>query len=303
MPDAKLLLLARELRTRAQEVLAQADTFQDAGAREKMRRIAASYERLAQRLENHAGDIDEVRHAASVRSQRLEAPDDYGIAWLTATCGPAKSRGTPDDRRRVDGQPVGLHKPDRAEAKMAKEKPLDLAVVRAWLDAWEENALFSDAAVRHLQSLIPDNDCIVVITRGVGRPPRSLAFRRWRRVEVLSPTPTTPGGRVPAASLDPDQMAMFDGPNPPPAPTVGQFWLQVDVTPRQKISAWAAQRIFRWDGTRWVLYGHLRDEAMISMQGKKECHFAEALAWAHDLAKWSCCQIIYTFDDSTRGTA
>jgi len=35
---------------------------------------------------------------------------------------------------------------------MARVKPLDLAVVQAWLAAWDESDVFSDASVRHLQS-------------------------------------------------------------------------------------------------------------------------------------------------------
>jgi hypothetical protein len=58
MPDQKLLLLARELRARAEEVLARAETFQDAYARRTMRRIAASYEKLAARLEKESGGAD-----------------------------------------------------------------------------------------------------------------------------------------------------------------------------------------------------------------------------------------------------
>jgi hypothetical protein len=54
---------------------------------------------------------------------------------------------------------------------MAREKPIDLAVLEAWLAAWEEDDLFSDAAIGHLKRLIPDNDCWVVVTRGAGRPP------------------------------------------------------------------------------------------------------------------------------------
>jgi hypothetical protein len=57
---------------------------------------------------------------------------------------------------------------------MARVKPLDLAVVQAWLSAWNERDIFSDAAVRHLQSLITDPFCLVVITLGVGCEPRSL---------------------------------------------------------------------------------------------------------------------------------
>jgi hypothetical protein len=55
MPDAKLLLLARNLRARAQEVLAQAQIMENADAQQTMHEIAASYERLAQRLEKEAG--------------------------------------------------------------------------------------------------------------------------------------------------------------------------------------------------------------------------------------------------------
>jgi len=56
MPEInKLLSLARNLRVRAEEVLAQAESMKDADARSKMREIAASYERLARRLEKEAG--------------------------------------------------------------------------------------------------------------------------------------------------------------------------------------------------------------------------------------------------------
>jgi hypothetical protein len=50
-----LLLLARDLRARAREVLAKAETMQNADARRQMREVASSYERLAQRLENESG--------------------------------------------------------------------------------------------------------------------------------------------------------------------------------------------------------------------------------------------------------
>jgi hypothetical protein len=47
------------------------------------------------------------------------------------------------------------------------------------------------------------------------------------------------------------------------------------------------------------LWRILNDEAAISKLGKQECGFAEALAYAHELAKWNRCQFIYAFDDST----
>jgi hypothetical protein len=39
---------------------------------------------------------------------------------------------------------------------MARVKPLDSAVVQAWLSARNERDIFSDASVRHLRSLITD---------------------------------------------------------------------------------------------------------------------------------------------------
>jgi hypothetical protein len=58
MPDQKLLGLASSLRARAEEVLAKSETMKDAGAKQKMRDVAASYENLARKLEEHACDLD-----------------------------------------------------------------------------------------------------------------------------------------------------------------------------------------------------------------------------------------------------
>jgi hypothetical protein len=54
-----LLLLARDLRARGEEVLAKAETMKDADARQKMCEIAAGYERLARRLEEASGAAKE----------------------------------------------------------------------------------------------------------------------------------------------------------------------------------------------------------------------------------------------------
>jgi hypothetical protein len=56
-PDAKLRLLADRWRARAKEILLQAATMNDADARQKMLDVAASYERLAQRVEQRSGDV------------------------------------------------------------------------------------------------------------------------------------------------------------------------------------------------------------------------------------------------------
>jgi hypothetical protein len=47
MPDAEILSLVRDLRARAEEISARAATFNDADARQRLRTIAATYEKLA----------------------------------------------------------------------------------------------------------------------------------------------------------------------------------------------------------------------------------------------------------------
>ena len=51
MVDINLLSLARELRARAQEILARAETMYDSDAEQTMREVAARHEQLAQRVE------------------------------------------------------------------------------------------------------------------------------------------------------------------------------------------------------------------------------------------------------------
>jgi bacterioferritin (cytochrome b1) len=57
MPDQKLLSLAMEAREHAKEALTLAETFGDAEARRIMRDVAESYEKLAEKLEQHARDV------------------------------------------------------------------------------------------------------------------------------------------------------------------------------------------------------------------------------------------------------
>jgi hypothetical protein len=56
MPDHRLLALAKDSRNRAEEILAKAETFKDASAKQKMREIALKYEGLAERMEQAAAD-------------------------------------------------------------------------------------------------------------------------------------------------------------------------------------------------------------------------------------------------------
>jgi hypothetical protein len=53
-----ILLLARNLRARAEEALALAENLYSPRTRQTMRGVAATYEKLAQRLERYAGHRD-----------------------------------------------------------------------------------------------------------------------------------------------------------------------------------------------------------------------------------------------------
>ena len=60
MPDPEILLLVGRWRARAKELLAQAESMQDADARREMREVAAGYERLAHRVEQEISRIGEA---------------------------------------------------------------------------------------------------------------------------------------------------------------------------------------------------------------------------------------------------
>jgi hypothetical protein len=55
MVDVKLLSLAMDLRARAQDILARAETMYDVDAQHTMREVAACHEKFAERVEQHLG--------------------------------------------------------------------------------------------------------------------------------------------------------------------------------------------------------------------------------------------------------
>jgi hypothetical protein len=196
---------------------------------------------------------------------------------------------------------------------MAQQKPLDLAIVQEWLAAWDESNIFSDASVRHLQSLITDPFCLVVVTLGIGREPRSLVFRRVKY--TLPPVPPKPNIRDMSRRSSREAAllrlregrerieqfrSMPVGPVAPGAPSVGQLWHQTGVK-SETVSK--LERVLRWDGAEWVIAGLVVDDANIMKQGKQACDFMEALASAHATTKWLDCDFIYTYDGSTWGNA
>jgi hypothetical protein len=58
--SADILLLVRNLRARAEEALALAENLYSPRTRQTMRGVATPYEKLVQRLEEQAGDVDKV---------------------------------------------------------------------------------------------------------------------------------------------------------------------------------------------------------------------------------------------------
>jgi hypothetical protein len=199
---------------------------------------------------------------------------------------------------------------------MAREKPLDLAVVQAWLAAWNDSDVFSDAAVRHLQSLIMDPRCHVVVTLGVGREPRSLVFRRTKQMipVLIPPLPALKpalyavrgdDGRFRVCMSDRREgirpfPEMTVNPVAPRAPSVGQLWHQTGVKSK---TVPKLERVLRWDGADWMIAGLVAESPAIMKQGLQVCDFKEALAYAHGTTKWLDCEFIYTYDGSTWGNA
>jgi hypothetical protein len=206
---------------------------------------------------------------------------------------------------------------------MAREKPLDLALVQAWLAAWNERDVFSDASVRHLQSLITDPLCLVVVTLGVGREPRSLVFRRIKQMipVLIPPLPalkptlyavhgddgrfqihTNTAGEPAGIRWGPRAAfpEMIVGPVAPIAPSVGQLWHQTGV---KSETVPKLERVLRWDGTDWVIAGLVTETGGVAKQGMQVCDFQEALACAYEHTRWGDCEFIYTYDGSTWGNA
>jgi hypothetical protein len=174
--------------------------------------------------------------------------------------------------------------------EMAREKPLDLAVVKTWLASWDEGDLFSDAAVQRLQSLIADTHCLVVVTLGAGRGPRSLVFRRRKYVHFYDVKP----------DIFRPLPSMLVSPVAPVAAIVGQLWHQ---TGAKSEAVPKLERVLQWDGADWVIAGHVCDSPIIMKQGKHACDFNEALAHTHGSTEWWDCKFIYTYDESTWGSA
>ena len=60
MSHLNLLSLARDFRVRAKEILSRAETMHDPDTRQKIREVAAGYEKLAQRVEQQSGEAEEA---------------------------------------------------------------------------------------------------------------------------------------------------------------------------------------------------------------------------------------------------
>jgi hypothetical protein len=93
------LTLAREARERAEEVLTRAETFQDARAKQKMRAIAAEYEKLAERLEGAAAETSGNRLAAWLGQRGCSPPTASDRRAATAEL--RREPDHPEGRERV----------------------------------------------------------------------------------------------------------------------------------------------------------------------------------------------------------
>ena len=74
-------LLAGHFRARAEDIFARAERVRDADIREKMRGIAVGYEKMAQRVEQHARDVDAVYRGSYAAQCRRRAVNPIP-GWL-----------------------------------------------------------------------------------------------------------------------------------------------------------------------------------------------------------------------------
>jgi len=74
-------LLASDFRVRAEDIFARAERVRDADIREKMRGIAVGYEKMAQRVEQHARDVDEVYARSYAARCRCRAANLFLDGW------------------------------------------------------------------------------------------------------------------------------------------------------------------------------------------------------------------------------
>jgi hypothetical protein len=141
---------------------------------------------------------------------------------------------------------------------MAREKPLGLAVVQTWLAAWDKSDLFSDAAIQHLQSLIRETHCIVVVSLGMGREPHSLVFRRRKYVSPATLGRSSCPMIVPSTSKSTVLEPPTDVPRRNPLKSTDLIVLAVDIPVTRR--CWSARLQFHSAlvpqsadrrGTRW----------------------------------------------------
>jgi hypothetical protein len=94
-------LLASDFRVRAEDIFARAERVRDADIREKMRGIAVGYEKMAQRVEQHACDVDAAyRRSSAARCRSRAEPYSQmagNVASLSTVC--AVARDVPWIRR------------------------------------------------------------------------------------------------------------------------------------------------------------------------------------------------------------
>jgi hypothetical protein len=148
---------------------------------------------------------------------------------------------------------------------VARIEPIATSTFSAWRETWGDDALFSDNAVCDLRSRIGSHHFYVVVTYSLNGQPLSCVFQNVAPREQSS------------------KSAWFVG---------------VDRNRRRQRAHFSPDG-FNADPGMYLS----RLDPIISMQGEKPCSFAEALAHAEELAKWSNCPTIYTYDDSVHGHA
>jgi hypothetical protein len=92
-------LLASDFRLRAEDIFARAERMRDADIREKMRGIAVGYEKMAQRVEKHARDVDAVYRGSYAAQCHRRAANPIPDGWERGVTFDALCSGAPGSSR------------------------------------------------------------------------------------------------------------------------------------------------------------------------------------------------------------
>jgi CheY-like chemotaxis protein len=184
MPDSKLLSHAAELRARAEEISAKADTFKDADSQQKMRAVAALYGELAQRIEHEVGRVSKLpAMTCQLAGKRILIVEDEPmiaeiLASEMAAVGAEVVGPAPTDRAALHAIAIGRLDGATVDVKLMGQMCFSVADALAasnipflFVTGYGQHIPFRHANVRQLQKPIaPSAVCLALEGAMSGAP-------------------------------------------------------------------------------------------------------------------------------------